>query len=286
MNLSWTTARPHGKRAVTLTVLVVATLLALGLVARAELGTSTSTETSPTADQTGAAGTGGGGDDNVAVATNDRDGSTVYSVRLKVVLTGQDTIDSANAAVAVASCTDCTTVAIALEGVLVWGEPETVVPVNLALAYNTECDNCQTLAAAYQYVTSVDSRVRITGDGRRTIAALRQELNTLRNSGLDIFAVQAEVDRIAGEFYQVLKNEVVPIGKPQGDFPTPGATPSAFPEDTTSSATASAATSTDQPSSPETSPSTGATDGTATASPEASSSPETATPSESANATP
>ena len=285
MNLSWKTARPHGKRAVTLTALVVAALLALGLVARAELGTTDTTETAPTAGETGAAGTGGGGDDNVAVATNERDGSTVYAVRLKVVLTGQDTIDSGNAAVAAASCTDCTTVAIALEGVLVWGEPETVVPVNLALAYNTECDNCQTLAAAYQYVTSVDSRVRITGDGRRTIASLRQELNTLRNSGLDIIAVAAEVDRIAAEFYQVLKTEVVPIGKPQGSFPAPGATPSAYPEETASAA--SAATPTDQPSTPAPSSPTETEDATTTTPPpDATPSTGTTTPSESATATP
>lgn len=264
MRTSLSTAlRGLSGRVVLAAVVALATLLSLGLVARAELSTDTTTA-EPAPSSSGAAGTRGGGDDNVAVATNQRDGSSVYATRLKVVLTGQDTVDSGNAAVAAASCSDCTTVAIAIEGVVVWGEPETVVPVNLALALNTECDNCQTLAAAYQYVTAEDSRVRITGEGRRTIAALRQQLNTLRTSGLGILEVAAEVDRIAGEFYTVLRDEVVPIGRPQGDFPAPGATPTPFPED------ASAA---------QASPGTTATETAGSASPQ-----ETAQPSESAPA--
>lgn len=221
---------PHGRRAVTAAVVAVLVLVSVGFMARAELGSAPASDSSAT--PSGEAGSGGNGDDNVAVAINDKDGKTVYSVRLKVVLTGKDTVDAANAAVAAASCSDCTTVALALEGVVVWGEPETVVPVNLALAMNTECDNCQTLAAAYQYVTSADGRVRITGEGRRTIAMLRKQLSGLRTSGLSVVEVKAEADRIAAEFYRVLQEEVVPIGKPAGTFPAPGATPTEFAQDT------------------------------------------------------
>lgn len=169
---------------------------------------------SPTpADGTG---TTSGGDDNTAVAVNTRDGSTVYAVRLKVVLTGADTVDSGNAAVAAASCNDCQTVAIALEGVIVTGDAEVIAPVNLALAVNSGCSNCQTLAYAYQNLQTVDGKVRLTGAGRRGIASLRQQLNTLRTSGLDILQVKAEVDRIAGEFAGILDTEVVLIGRGAG----------------------------------------------------------------------
>ncbi|MGA8210962.1 MAG: hypothetical protein WB798_12490 [Nocardioidaceae bacterium] len=61
---------------------------------------------------------------------------------------------------------------------------------------------------------SADSRVRLTGAGRRTIAHLRQQLNGLRTSDLGIEAVKAEADRIAGEFAQVLRTEVTPVGRP------------------------------------------------------------------------
>lgn len=169
-----------------------------------------------------------GGDDNVAVAVNTRDGSTVYALRLKVVITGADVVDPGNAAVAAAGCSDCQTVAVALEGVLVTGDAEVVAPVNLALAVNTECSNCQTLAYAYQHLQTFDGRVRLTGQGRRTIAQLRRELSSLRTSGLDVLAVKAEVDRIAGEFAAVLRDEVVPVGGP----PSP-ATPTAGPDQVT-----------------------------------------------------
>lgn len=210
-------------RTASIGIAALALMLLVGTGARALLGeeaadSSTGTET------TGESGT-GAGDSNVAVGANTRDGSEVYAVRLKIVQTDGPVVDPTNAAVAAASCNDCTTVAIAIEGVLVAGTDVTeVTPVNLALALNTDCSGCQTLAAAYQYVTQNDTRVRITGTGRQQVASLRQQLNTLRLQGLSLEEVAAEADRIAMEFYAVLVNEVVPIGNPSGEFPTPVAT--------------------------------------------------------------
>lgn len=183
---------------------------------------------SPSPSSGGAtSGANGSGDDNTAVAVNTHDGKVVYAIRLKITQTNDDVVDPVNAAVAVASCSDCTTVAIALEGVLVYGDPTVFAPENLALAINTDCSNCQTLATAYQNVIQNDTRVRITGKGRREIAAIRQDLQQLRHSGLDIFAVQQRVDEAAGRFLEVLRTEVVPVGKPSSTAPlTPSASPS------------------------------------------------------------
>jgi putative peptide zinc metalloprotease protein len=158
---------------------------------------------------------GGNIPDNVAGAVNTGDGKTVYAISLKIVQTDAATMDATNAAVAVASCTDCQTVAIALEGVLVIGSPTTFDPTNLALAINSGCTNCQTLAAAYQEVVQNDTRVRISGSGRQQIAAVRKDLESLRNSGLDIFAVQQRVNEDAAKFLAVLQNDVYPIGRPR-----------------------------------------------------------------------
>ncbi|MEX2291945.1 MAG: hypothetical protein WD794_16660 [Mycobacteriales bacterium] len=186
--------------------------LAVGRMLDGPLDTLSTADTASSPTPADGTGTTSGGDDNTAVAVNTRDGSTVYAVRLKVVITGAATVDAGNAAVAAASCNDCQTVAIALEGVIVTGDAEVIAPVNLALAVNSDCSNCQTLAYAYQNLQTVDGKVRLTGAGRRGIASLRQQLNTLRNSGLDILQVKAEVDRIAGEFAGILDTEVVPIG--------------------------------------------------------------------------
>ena len=54
----------------------------------------------------------------------------------------------------------------------------------------------------------------MTGEGRRRVAALRQQLNALRTSGLDILAVRSEVNRIAGEFAHLLDTTIVGVGRP------------------------------------------------------------------------
>ncbi len=223
-----------------ITTFALAGLLGTGLLVANAVGTGPVTEVGATASPDPSSAPAGGsttsgGDDNAAVAVNTKDGSTVYAVRLKVVFTGADVVDSTNVAVAAASCTDCQTVAIALEGVVITGDAEVIAPENVALAINSGCTNCQTLAYAYQNVQTTDGKVRLTGAGRKQIADLRKQLNQLRTSGLDLAAVRAEVNRIAGEFASVLRTELVAKGKPQaspspsveGGSPVATASPSA-----------------------------------------------------------
>ncbi len=211
--------------------------------------TTTAAAASPTAANSGQ------GTNNVAVANNTKDGKTVIAISLKIVQTNSSTVDATNAAVAAASCSDCQTVAIALEGVLVAGSPTTFDPTNIALALNSNCTNCQTLATAYQDVVQNDTRVRITGTGRQQIAAIRKDLDSLRNSGLSIEAIQQRVNDDAGRFLQVLQNDVVPIGRPaqSGEASTTttsapvGATVTTGPASTSTSTTASSTTTTVTP---------------------------------------
>lgn len=207
---------------------------------------------------TTAAGSPGASTDNAAVAVNTKDGKTVYAISLKIVQTSSDNIDATNAAVAVASCEDCRTVAIALEGVLIIGNPSTFDPTNLALAMNTGCTRCETLASAYQHIVQNDTRVRISGAGRREIAAIRSELHSLRKSGLDLVTVQARVDDAADRFIRVLENEVYPVGRPAKapDTTTPGANPGST--TTTSTPTAAPADTTTTTASPPTTTTTAA----------------------------
>lgn len=227
---------PHlaiSRRATTL-ALAAALVLGFGSWAFAEgelplLSSSSDPTTSTTLSTSAAADTGspGASTDSAAVATNTVDGRTVYAISLKIVQTASDTVDATNAAVAAASCTDCQTVAISLEAVLVIGSPTTFDPTNLALAINTSCTNCQTLASAYQTIVQNDTRVRISGAGRQEIAAIRRDLESLRTSGLDIVAVQQRVDEDAGRFLAVLQNEVYPVGPPSNTGTTSTASPAA-----------------------------------------------------------
>jgi putative peptide zinc metalloprotease protein len=166
---------------------------------------------SPDASASPAAG--GNGDDNVAAGVNTTDGRTVYAIKLKIVQVAGDTVDAANAAAAVnAGCTDCATVAIAFEGVLVAGSPSDFEPNNLALAMNVNCSGCTAFADAYQQVVQRSTRVRITGEGRRKVAAVRQDLESLRTSDLSLEQIVARVKADEQAFADVLLNDCVPIG--------------------------------------------------------------------------
>jgi hypothetical protein len=123
------------------------------------------------------------------------------------------------------------------------------------LAINTDCTNCQTLATAYQQVVQYDTRVRITAAGRQEIAAIRQDLQSLRNSGLDILAIQRRVNDDAGRFLAVLRNEVVPVGRPTSTTTASAATPTtgAPTSSTTTLPSTTSTTSTPEPSSSTTS---------------------------------
>ena len=94
--------------------------------------------------------------DNQALAVNGTDGSTVYDVAVALVtLTDGADVRNANTAWALASCTRCTTVAVAFQVVLVVGQSDVVVPVNAAVAANSACISCLTQALAVQLVVTL-----------------------------------------------------------------------------------------------------------------------------------
>jgi putative peptide zinc metalloprotease protein len=148
------------------------------------------------------------GGDNVVVAVNTKDGRFLYRVRLVVRPTHGDVVDEANAAVAVASCASCQTVAIAVEGLLVFSDPSIFTPTNLAVAMNVDCSFCATLASAYQLLVQVGERAHLSGAGRQAIAQIRADLEAIRREGLTIAEIQAQVDELAQRLLYVLLTEV------------------------------------------------------------------------------
>jgi putative peptide zinc metalloprotease protein len=96
-----------------------------------------------------------GDGDNQALAVNYEDGSSVYAAEPSLVWATDDSVENTNQAYALASCTDCTTVALAFQVVLVVGDPDEVAPVNEAVAVNHTCVRCATTAISMQSVLSV-----------------------------------------------------------------------------------------------------------------------------------
>lgn len=157
--------------------------------------------------------------DTTAVAVNTRDGADVFRLAFSIRRVLSETADTSNAAAAVSSCTDCTTVAISFQALLLLTEPEEVTPENLALALNIECSLCQTLASAYQFVLTTGGPVRFTAEGSRRLQEIHRQLLALRHADMGIVELQAEVDRLADEMREVLATELVPAGDAE---PEPG----------------------------------------------------------------
>ena len=166
------------------------------------------------------------GGDQAAVAVNTHDGMTMFRILFSIRRTMSDTVDNTNVAFAFSSCTDCETVAISFQTVLILSDPSTYDPTNLAWAENYMCQDCASFAAAYQYLLTTGGPVRFTPEGNQEIARIRQELESLRHANLTLDELLARVKQLEQEMNQVIATQLVPAGNAAASpSPTPNATP-------------------------------------------------------------
>ena len=150
--------------------------------------------------------------DNVAIAVNTKDGTTVFKVAFAIRHVMGDVVDDSNGAVAYSSCTECASVAIAFEIVLVEGSPSVVTPQNVAIAFNENCNTCVAIAEAYQFVLGTGGNVHFDAEGNRILSEIRRALHSLRKEDLTLEQLQARLDGIAAQIADVLANHLVPVG--------------------------------------------------------------------------
>jgi putative peptide zinc metalloprotease protein len=161
---------------------------------------------------------------NDAVAVNTHDGKSVFDLAFSVRSITSSTAAPENAAVAYASCTDCQTVAIAVQIVFVVGSPDVFTPVNEAIAINDQCSMCDTLATAYQFVVQEPVAVRFTSEGKQRIHDIEKALRDLQNSGLSAVEMQAQIDDLMKQLADVIANDVEPIPGHADDASTSSST--------------------------------------------------------------
>jgi putative peptide zinc metalloprotease protein len=176
---------------------------------------------------------GGSGGDNAVVAINTHDGFDLFKLGFKISRATGNVVDASNGAVAFSSCTECQTVAIAYQVVLIFSDPQVVTPENIAIAFNYQCELCESLAYAYQFVLTTGGPVHFTAEGNRLLAELRRELQALRNADLTLEELVAKLKDIARRLEQIIRTELVSAGPPpEVDValePTPGESPSPSP---------------------------------------------------------
>lgn len=165
--------------------------------------------------------------DTSAVAINTKDGTDIFRFAFQIRRTMNDVVDQSNAAVAYASCTECTALAISFQVVLVMADASTVTPENLALAVNQECELCAVAAFAYQFVLGTDGPVRFSPEGQQLINDLRAQIAALGDADLSDADLQLALDDIAAQLSDVLDNELDAVGAPDAPPASEGGTPTA-----------------------------------------------------------
>jgi hypothetical protein len=182
-----------------------------------------------------------GGGANTAIAINKKDGNTVVKTAFSVRHVMDGTVDQRNAAVAFASCMDCTTAAIAIQIVLVERTPTVVTPQNIALAINQMCSACVTLANALQFVQSTDGPSHFDDVGRDTLHQIVDELHQIKDDlkagNLTLDQLRAQIESMRLRIRDVLANHLVEAKKQDGVDEADGrATTTTAPDTTSSSA--------------------------------------------------
>jgi putative peptide zinc metalloprotease protein len=214
-------------------------ILALGLSAGLFLSPAVSVlaqDASTPSPTPGSEGSGGAGGDTTAIAINTKDGKDIFRIAFAIKRAMGDVVDNTNAAVAFASCTDCQTVAVSIQVVLMMNDPSTVTPTNQAIAINQECTLCETLASAYQVILTTDGPVKFTPEGRQEIATISRELRAMRHTGSTIAEILTRLDELMDRFFRVLMEEIVEVGPPESGSETaaPSTGEESSPSDTTS----------------------------------------------------
>ncbi|MFL5681015.1 MAG: hypothetical protein ACJ77B_10485 [Chloroflexota bacterium] len=165
--------------------------------------------------------------DNQALAVNTTSGTATYDVAVAMVwVTGDDPVLNTNEAYAFANCSNCVTVSVAFQVVVIVGNANVIVPQNLSGAVNYDCFECITAAIASQLVVTIDSlpdaaQQVALADIWAKIQAFAKSIPTL-----PLADVMAQLEDYKSQILAILDVSAVP--EPSGS-PAPSGSPGASP---------------------------------------------------------
>jgi putative peptide zinc metalloprotease protein len=174
--------------------------------------------------------------DNQALAVNTEDGTVEYDVAISLVwVTDDEPVLNTNEAYAFASCTNCASVAVAFQVVVVVGDNPAVVPQNLAGALNSDCVNCLTYALAQQLLVTIAEP--LSDEAMAALDSLWAELaefaENIEAQPLD--AIDDQLDQFAAEILTIIEADqpgTLPTDTPSPTGSSTPADPSAIPSPT------------------------------------------------------
>jgi putative peptide zinc metalloprotease protein len=190
-------------------------------------GTASPTPTAATLTASGQASLGlpqGGGGKNIVQVINRQDGRFKMDGKVKLnQIHGRNAV-AVNQAFGYSSCTDCETMAIALEINLIGQAATNIQPQNAAVAVNYQCTRCVTVAKAFQYnITVIDPDV-VPDDVKKLIHRMDTEIKDIKASNVGFTDAYTRVNQVIAEFTS-LANDLKVAQDEARDSTTPGASP-------------------------------------------------------------
>ena len=180
-----------------------------GIAVAAETGTFSSSPTSTPAPSVAAPSTDAGqlagfpadgGGNNIVQVINHADGHFRVDGKIKVNQIPGPNAGPKNVAFAYSSCTDCQTMAVALEINLISTTARNIQPLNQAVAVNYRCTRCVTYARAIQYDIQVDDPHQDRQDVRDLTRQMDATLKHIKSSHETFLQALDEVNTVIGEF--------------------------------------------------------------------------------------
>jgi hypothetical protein len=143
-----------------------------------------------------------GGSRNLVHVENHADTRFLMRGRVDLAHVDGPNASPANRAEAFASCTGCTTFAVAMQIALIRTDATTIAPDNEAIAVNFQCTGCHTFARAIQDVIQVDDpEAAVPERHGELVQALNRELRAIQQTpGITPDEANARIDAVEAEF--------------------------------------------------------------------------------------
>jgi len=145
---------------------------------------------------------------NVVVVVNQRDDSSQVRESAAIAEDPGPTVTNQNVAEARASCTDCRTVAVAIQVILIEGDVSDFEPSNAAVAMNAQCWQCAPFASARQVVVDVGRQVRLSSEARSEASAIDDDIAGVTNSGDGFADMAARLDQLTVDLVSVIDHDI------------------------------------------------------------------------------
>ncbi len=141
-------------------------------------------------------------------AQNQKSGALVARAKTSVAHDPGPTVTNVNQAYAHATCTDCRTVAVAVQVVLVEGPTTDFRPTNVALALNENCLRCATFAFARQEVLSPGRHIEISDSAKGAIKQIQAQISRVASSSETFDLMTSDLDNLTQQLVAVVQGEV------------------------------------------------------------------------------